>query len=406
MTRSRSTRGNVAIIETPEAAGSGRLTPVWRVKRTNVIEVSTNRVDAARFHWSSLETNDFEVYVANLRGVGCPEYTVRHLVSGEIEALYAVRVAAAEKPGPFWETPKQRRAREVAMHREQASIVQEKRAILKRLLGMDWSAKAEREWVTDDHACLILGFLPDEKAMRLMDVAMGLETVTRAFRDETGGIVIDTDEVRLEALVQGAQRELEYGLSPEEVQEGTLRGIHLARSFMERNSLTGVTLNGDELRRMMAATARGKNFIAAGLRSELDANRHGEHQDIEDIMTETSPEAEREIRAMLGEQRFASYERSKDEAFREFAGVAKRLEVPLESTVKAYEVRRAAETAARDLNSNSEMAPEQRRAALNTMRRETELAITAAVGAEAAKEFFRDDRGWARAAFGPKEAKR
>ena len=402
----RGSPGSVAAVRSSEAAPSAKSLPVWRVKRMNVIEMATNRVDASRFHWSVVETNDFEAYVANLRGIGCPDPTVRHLVTGEIEALYTEREAAADHPAPFWETPRQRRARESRVHREQAALEEQKRAILRRLVGVDWSAKSEREWVTDDHACLILGFLSDEQAVRLMDTAMRLEKRTRAFRDETDGIVIDTDEPQLEALLVDAKRALESGLTPAEVQEATLRGVSIAQSFLERDGLVGISLTGDELRRITAIGARGKDFIALGLRSELEGNPHGKDNDMEDLLKEIRPEAEREIRALLGEQRSAAYERSKDEAFREFAGVARRLEVPLESTVKAYEIRRAAEAAAQELKVNSPLAPEQRRAALDAMRGETEQAITATVGASAAREFFQRDRGWAGTAFGAKEAKR
>ena len=400
-------RAPAGVVALPAAEGTvARSLPIWSLKKTNVIEVITNRVDAPRFHWSSLETNDFEAYVANLRGFGCPEHTVRHLVMGEIEALYAERVVAAEQPGSFWETPRQQRARELRMHREQAALEEEKRAIIRRLFRVDWSLKAEREWVTDETACFLIGFLPDEKAIHLVDTIMRLEKVMRLFQEETDRIVIDTDEPRIEAILAEAKRQLEFGLSPLEVQEGTLRGVNLAQSFMERNGLVGVSLTGDELRRITAIGSRGKDFVVLALLRELYGDLHGEENDIEDIVRQVSPEAQREIHAMLGEQRSAAYERSKDEAFREFAGIASGLDLPLESTVKAYEIRRAAEAALIQLNSNTEMSAEQRRAALDTMRRETEQAITAAVGAPAAKAFFNPDRGWARNNFGARGARR
>jgi hypothetical protein len=40
------------------------------------------------FHWSQLESTNFPTYVANLRAIGCPEQTVRDLVTAEIQALY------------------------------------------------------------------------------------------------------------------------------------------------------------------------------------------------------------------------------------------------------------------------------------------------------------------------------
>ena len=109
---------------------------------------------------------------------------------------------------------------------------------------------------------------------------------------------------------------------------------------------------------------------------------------------------------MLGEQRSAAYERSQDEAFREFVGAGRALNVPLDSTVKAWEIRQMAETAAHELRATEGMAPEQRREALDAMRRETQQAITAVVGASVAESFFNNDRGWARTVFSAKETKR
>ena len=397
-----SIRAAGAVEETTPA----RPDPAWRVRRTNVIEVTTNRVDAPGFRWSQLETNDFEAYVANLHGIGCPGHTVRHLVVGEVEALYEGREAEIERTGSFWETASQRRSREARAHRAQAALEEEKRALLRRLVGVDWSAKAEREWSTDDYLCLVIGFLTDDQAVRLVHAAMSLEKRTRAFRDETDGIVIDTDEPNLEALLVEAKRELESGLTPAEVEEATLRGVNVLKMFMGSDSLAGVSLTGDELRRLTAMAARDKDFITVALRSELEGSRHGRKTEMEDLVKEVSPMAEREIRAMLGESRLAAYDRSKDPAFREFAGTARQLNLPLDSTVKAWEIRHAAETAARELKALEGIGSRERRAALEAMRRETEQAIKMAVGAEAVKEFFREDRGWALKAFGAKEAKR
>ncbi|HWC61133.1 MAG TPA: hypothetical protein VHC44_15675 [Verrucomicrobiae bacterium] len=54
--------------------------------------VSSNVVVPQRgpFHWSQLEAADYPTYVANLRGVGCPEQTIRDIVTADVdEAFYA-----------------------------------------------------------------------------------------------------------------------------------------------------------------------------------------------------------------------------------------------------------------------------------------------------------------------------
>ena len=44
----------------------------------------------AAFHWSQLlSTNDYRAYIANLRAVGCPESTIRAIVTADLEAACA-----------------------------------------------------------------------------------------------------------------------------------------------------------------------------------------------------------------------------------------------------------------------------------------------------------------------------
>jgi hypothetical protein len=44
------------------------------------------------FRWSQLEsTNDYRIYVANLHAIGCPEPTIRDIVSGDAERAFAFK---------------------------------------------------------------------------------------------------------------------------------------------------------------------------------------------------------------------------------------------------------------------------------------------------------------------------
>jgi hypothetical protein len=53
----------------------------------------------APFHWRELESPDFPIFIANLRAIGCPEQTIRHLIDGELRAVYAEKGSAlASRP--------------------------------------------------------------------------------------------------------------------------------------------------------------------------------------------------------------------------------------------------------------------------------------------------------------------
>jgi hypothetical protein len=381
------------------AAPAAKSLPVWHVKRTNVIEVTTNRVDAPGFHWSQIETNYYDVFVANLRGVGCPEKTIRSLILADVEELYAERLADAEEPELFWATDSQRVARERRMVEKQGVLAEEKCALLMRLVGAGWSAKAMHEWVSQKEAAFILGFMPDESALRLMETVMQMEHRARAFQSETKRIVIDTDEPRLEAVIAESRRALTACVTPAEAEELLLRAYDLGTGFAEDDRLAGVTVSGAELRQMAAIGSRELDLVDMVLRQELD--RPKDNEDMEERLKRVSPTAEAEIHRLLGDQRFAAYTRSKDESFRDYARAARQHELPVDTAIKAYDIRRMAEAAARELKANRDLAPEQRRAALDAMRREAEQAMRLAVGAQAMGDFYRADTGWARSAFGP-----
>src|SRR6266566_5944163 len=65
-------------------------------ERSTVAESgSTGHLEVIQsFHWSQLESEDYRVYTANLRALGCPEATVRHIIMADIRELYIGRVNA------------------------------------------------------------------------------------------------------------------------------------------------------------------------------------------------------------------------------------------------------------------------------------------------------------------------
>ena len=58
---------------------------------------ATPPVEAKRFHWSQIESSDYRAYVANLRGIGCPEQTIRDIIGADVDTLYAPRRKPLEK---------------------------------------------------------------------------------------------------------------------------------------------------------------------------------------------------------------------------------------------------------------------------------------------------------------------
>ncbi len=57
------------------------------------VTISGPSARPAAFDWSQLESVDYRTYIANLRGIGCPEQTIRDIISADLAGLYARRRA-------------------------------------------------------------------------------------------------------------------------------------------------------------------------------------------------------------------------------------------------------------------------------------------------------------------------
>jgi hypothetical protein len=50
-----------------------------------------------RFNWSQVESTDYGTYVANLRSIGCPEQTIRDILTADIDTTYLPRREQIER---------------------------------------------------------------------------------------------------------------------------------------------------------------------------------------------------------------------------------------------------------------------------------------------------------------------
>src|SRR5688572_7991462 len=79
---------------TAKAKSRGEVVPdVSSATHTNVRRetfVVTNQV-SEQFHWSQVESQDYKEYIARLRGIQCPEQTIRDIITADVNKLYALK---------------------------------------------------------------------------------------------------------------------------------------------------------------------------------------------------------------------------------------------------------------------------------------------------------------------------
>ena len=86
--------GGLVFVLTRQNQEAGKPLPITRVadrpSRPMIasVPIEVRPVETKPFRWSQLESADYRTYVQNLRNSGCPEPTVRAIVTADVDAVY------------------------------------------------------------------------------------------------------------------------------------------------------------------------------------------------------------------------------------------------------------------------------------------------------------------------------
>jgi hypothetical protein len=178
------------------------------------------------FDWRQVESTDYPTYIRNLRATGCPEQTVRDIVTADMAATFATRraevMAARYREFKYWETGATKDAVLAEMKRQQRSVDAEMGEVLQNLLGPDAAPPATtRDW----HIAELdqqLSFLPADKqdATRALLLRSEANDALIKSLSEARRPTEDTDELnRILQAYDGKRAELARTLSPEEIEQ-------------------------------------------------------------------------------------------------------------------------------------------------------------------------------------------
>jgi hypothetical protein len=309
--------------------------------------------------------------MANLRAVGCPEWLIRDIIVADIDDFYQQK----SKSDPFyfapWQGVDQRRKVSRSRSAKLFALRQEKRALVKSLLGYEWDNHANEIWNQDSMTSLMWGFLPDDKVSQVLSLKDKYAEAAQNIRDDANFILIDEDRARLQTLYDEFGAETSRLLSPSELDELQLRA---QQGFLLANDINfdGVTISREELREMVRLSKSFKDMA----REEFIPDRP--LSEAEQSRQKTAFEAQ--VKQLLGLKRFADYQRAQDFNFRETFEFTQRNVLPQAAAIRVYEARRNAEAQSNELQKDGNLSPEERAAALAVLKAATLNTISSALG--------------------------
>jgi len=347
--------------------------------------VKTNVFVAKRFFgWSEVESDDYQTYITNLRGIGCPEQTIRDIIIADVNSLYARR-RATEIVTPeqqWWRTEPDSNVLAVATAKLR-EMESDRRTLLAELLGNDWESgdqvslpRPTRAGVPLDGA--LLGMLPQESKTAVQDISNRAADRAQAYLEAQRAAGKPVDNAELARLRQQTRAELSAVLTPPQLEEYLLRYSENATSLRnELGQLKHFNTTPEEFRQIFRATDAIDNQLQL-LASATDAAS---------VQQRVALMAQREnaLRLALGQERYTQYRLLHDPVYQDAYAAAQRAG-NVQTAGMLYEINTiAAEEQAR-IKANTNYTAEQR--AIEAKRTELEqLKATArAMGQEVPAE--------------------
>ena len=348
-----------------------------------------------RFRWDSVESPDYRQYIANLRSIGCPDETIRDIIIADVSKLYSEKKKQVSGPAQrfeFWKatSPFLMGANPEKMQKMQA-LDNEKNEVL-RALGIEPDFKTQASSVLNPLDTMF-DFIPEEKRAQVMKLMTDMQTRMAKDMEASGG----TDETSIVRAQADMEKALKQILSPQEALEYDLRMSMTAN--MMRNQIAGFDPSEEEFMKVFQLRkAFDDEFSPLSRGSETDEQRKAREAK-EKVL-------QQQIKESLGEERYADYERAGDFAFQQMLRSAKRGDLGVAEAEQVYDLKKAAELRAGEVRKNSDLSRQDRAAALEAVRRDTEAAIQATLGEKGWNDYSKGNGGsyWLRAISPDKKA--
>ncbi|MCX8091454.1 MAG: hypothetical protein N3I86_11105 [Verrucomicrobiae bacterium] len=336
--------------------------------------------------WTSIESEDYRQYIANMRAAKVPEETIRDIIIADVNKLYAAKIAAL-RPSPadfkFWKT-RDREMRDAERQRRQKEreLLAEKRALIKELLGVDLETEMARQTGEVDRDSFRYGWLSPEKQEQVRELLDKYREQERAIFAE-GGF---SPENRAKLMALRAQQEAELAsiLTPAEFEEYQLRNSWTARNM--RENLAAFQPTEREFREIFK--------LQKAFDDQFGMWRGGGDESFWQAREQAQQALEEQLRAILGDQRYQEYVLSQDPRYRDIFDFAQNNNLAADTAKKIYEVRMAAEAERQRIQNDASIPAEQRQAQLALVANQAKQALGTLLGPDTLNAYVQSEGRW------------
>jgi hypothetical protein len=223
-------------------------------------------VNSKRLKWNQIECAEYPQYIQNLRSSGCPEATIKRLVTAELRAEYDERrrTLLQSDPIPFWHPDY---GIGEALHPDFTAINEEEMHVTADLLG----SVDEMQTEPGLPPVVRFGGLPDSTRERLSNIIDQTESARNAVLAAAVGRDLEQTEMeKLDQITEEKETALNQALTPAQKEEFEIRNSALAQELRDKLRSRDLELSENSFRALFRARTRFQEEIAGAATSGGD----------------------------------------------------------------------------------------------------------------------------------------
>jgi hypothetical protein len=339
--------------------------------RTNVIVRQQN------FTWQEVETTNYVEFVRNLRAIGCPEPTIRDIITSEVNFLYSNR-KLAEVAFPnyqWWRSDPDPEAERAAAAKIQ-TLDAERRDLLTSLLGPGWEVETREATAARGGITLtgpVLGEMSAQAKQAALAIIAAAQRKIDAYLEQQRLLNSAIDPMQMVRLREEPLVPLASVLSQEEYDEYVLRYSPAAQQLRER--MRGLNLTPAQFSDLYNAL----NSILGQPVYYYAGTDNGLLRQQQQLQTQ----AEVVIKETLGAPAYAAFQLNQDPLYRSAQAVAQQLNIPATFVMPIYDINRATQAEMNRIRNDNTLSSDQKVAALAQTQVEQQQSLQQILGPEA-----------------------
>jgi LysM repeat protein len=349
--------------------------PVQTVPATPVATVPAPKTQVVvrkqYFSWPEVESPDYQVYIANLRAIDCPEPTIRDIIVADVNQLYSwKRLTEVVSPDQEWwkSDPDTNMVASAAAKR--SALDQERRNLLTTLLGTNWDSGTP---LLDSPVTLtgpVLGDLSPEAKHSVQEILARSRQRHREYSEAQANLGRPQDPAELARLDQQMRTELAQIMVPAQMEEFLLRNSTTAAGL--RQQLRGIDVTPTEFRNLFEAADPLNNQVAEYVPVEGQTRNS--------FLATTQQQFEDDLKLVLGPERYQQYRIAQDPIYRDAVAQTEDAGAPPETAEALYQLNKAAAAQRNAILSNDTLTPDQKTAQLAALTQQQQTASDQILG--------------------------